>query len=186
MNNRRTKVFPTGVKDTKIIAYMGLLIALDIVITRFASIAGPTFRVGFGFVPMSITGYLLGPVLGIIEGGLADLIRIWALPTGAFIWGFTVSAMVRGLIYGVFLFRCRSTGWKLVVRCILCSLAATLIVDLGLNSYWLIQITGAPYWVNMLNKIVTPTTPVNFVLSCATMPFYIAFMQRNARRILHG
>ena len=61
------------------VAFAGMFIALNIVLTRFFSytvvIGGvQNIRLGFGEIPVILSGIMLGPVYGAITGALADLI----------------------------------------------------------------------------------------------------------------
>ena len=59
--------------DAKTLVTAGLLIALSVVLTRFMSIIIPiagsnSLRLGLGTVPVVISGFILGPFVGIAVG----------------------------------------------------------------------------------------------------------------------
>ena len=169
----------------KVIAYLGLLIALDIVITRFCSIQSPdsaSWRIGFGFVPLSITGQLFGPIWGMVHGLISDFVGAIAFPKGPFFYGYTLSNIMRGLIYGLFLYKCSDRKLGIVVRCVLCALCVAIFVDLGMNSYWDTMLRGIPFEVNVYTKLVSAS--INFVIRIATMPFYVMFVKKYIKKNL--
>jgi len=85
----------------------GLLAAISIVLTRFLSLMVPlgglpALRVGFGPIPIILSGMLFGPVVGALTGVVADVIGFMINPTGGiFFPGFTFSAALNGIISGV-------------------------------------------------------------------------------------
>jgi ECF transporter S component (folate family) len=118
-----------------------MLIALEIVLSRFCSIATPIMKIGFGFVPIAMCGMLFGPVWAGFAGGIADIIGAILFPIGAFFPGFTVSAILTGVVFGLFLFN-RKESWEYLgcavsINCI--------VISLGLSTYWLTIITGSPF-----------------------------------------
>lgn len=91
-----------SIKD---MAYMSLMIALNIVLSRMASIKIPvggveTIRIGFGGFPIIFSGIVLGPLAGGIVGGVGDVIGYWLNPMGAYMPHFTISAALTGIIPG--------------------------------------------------------------------------------------
>lgn len=123
---------------TRILVTVGLLIALDIILTRFLAIQTPILRISLGFIPLALSGMLFGPLTGGITAALSDILGMMILPSGAYFPGFTFSAFCSGCIYGIFLHKKERSLLRT-------ALAVTLIisvVDLGLNTLWLSFITG--------------------------------------------
>ena len=81
---------------------------------------------------------------------LADLIGAWLFPTGAFFPGFTVSAVLTGLIFGWVLYNKEVT----FVRALLASALVCLIVNLLINTYWLTIIIGKGFNVLLASRAV--------------------------------
>lgn len=125
-------------KNTKTIIYMALFIALDIVFTRFLSIQTPIIRVGFGFLPLSLSAIMFGPIVGGITGAVADILGMIIFPTGAYFPGFTISAFLSGAIYGLILFKKQVSAFRITIAVAL----IVIFVDSILNTYWLSIITG--------------------------------------------
>ena len=62
-----------------VLAQVAVLLAMEVMLSRFFSIATPVTKFSFAFVPLAICGALFGPVYGGIMGGLADLLGAgWA------------------------------------------------------------------------------------------------------------
>lgn len=134
----------------KKMVYLALLIAVEIVFTRFLSIQTPIIRVGFGFIPIAIMGMVLGPVLAGCGAAIADLIGVFLFPSGAFFPGFTLSAFVGGAIYGLVFYKKKTS----IKRVLLATTIIALFVNLLMNTYWLSIITGKAAYVLMVSRIV--------------------------------
>ncbi len=118
---------------TRTLALMGLLIAVQLVLTRFLVYQTPSLRIGFGFLPQAIGSMLFGPVLGAVQGVAEDLLGMLVAPRGVYFPGFTLSALLTGAIYGLYLYKRPKT----FLRIALAVLTVSVVVDLGLNTVWL-------------------------------------------------
>ena len=90
-----------------------LFIAIQVVLSRFLSINLQNLKIGFSFIPVMFAAYLFGPAGGVVVATISDLIGAIAFPSGAFFPGFTVTAALSGLIYGLAFHKNCST-WKIV------------------------------------------------------------------------
>ena len=116
----------------------GFMIALAVVLSKLVSINISFLRIGFGFPPIAVLAILYGPYVAAIGYGIADLLGAWLFPTGTFFPGFTVSAVLTGLIFGWVLYNKEVT----FVRALIASALVCLIVNLLINTYWLTFIIG--------------------------------------------
>ncbi|WP_051531041.1 folate family ECF transporter S component [Clostridiisalibacter paucivorans] len=94
------------VLSTKYLVGSSLLTGISIILTRFFSVIVPlvglpALRIGFGSIPIMISGILFGPIAGGLTGIVADLLGVIINPQGAFFPGFTLSAALTGIIPGV-------------------------------------------------------------------------------------
>ncbi len=90
-------------KNTKIMVTCALLVALQVILARFLSINTTFVVVNFSFLAVALSGILFGPLWALAVGAVSDLIGATLFPFGAFFPGFTVTAALVGLIYGLFL-----------------------------------------------------------------------------------
>ena len=81
--------------NTKKLITLSVLVAMDVVLTRFLSINAWNTRIGFGFVPMVIAAMMYGPLSAGIVAALADFIGAILFPTGPYFPGFTFSVFLR-------------------------------------------------------------------------------------------
>lgn len=91
---------------TKKIALLALLTAMGVVLARFVPVLNIlTSKYEFSFIAVMIAAYLTGPIGGAAVGGLIDLIGTLLVPTGAYFPGFTVTAALTGLVFGLFFYK---------------------------------------------------------------------------------
>ena len=128
---------------------MGALSAIDVILRRFLSINTPITRIGFAFVAEAIAAIVLGPLQAAAVGGIADVIGAILFPSGGFFPGFTLTAIIIGFIYGLFLHK------KVTIVRIVCAVTVTQFVcSLGLNTLWLSIITGSSYAALLSTRLI--------------------------------
>lgn len=137
-------------KNTRKFVFMALLMALEVILTRFLSIQTPIVRIGFGFLPIALAGMMFGPLYAGAMAALADIIGMMLFPSGAYFAGFTVSAFISGVIYGIFLYK----KDKSIVRITFSVVLNILIVDTALNTIWLTMILNKAFIAIMAPRII--------------------------------
>jgi len=137
---------------TQKIAYIALLIALPIVLGRFAGIMTPIVSISFSFVPLVINAIAFGPVCASASSVIADIIGALLFPQGLGIYfpGYTVSAALNGLIYGFILYRKPKQLWRISLACII----QGLFISLGVSTYWVYMMTGKGYLAVLPTRIL--------------------------------
>lgn len=114
---------------------LALLIAIQVVLARFAVIPlmGGNLRFSISFIPVVIAARCFGILPAMAVYGLGDFIGAIAFPTtGAYFPGFTVTAVISGFIFGVFLSKKAS-----LPRIIGSVVSSQIFCSLLLNSFWL-------------------------------------------------
>ena len=135
--------------STKKIITLGLLVAMDVVLTRFLSLNAWNTRIGFGFVPLVIAAILYGPLPAGIVGALADFIGAILFPTGPYFPGFTFSMFLMGLVFG-FLIHKDQAFWKIVLAVVI----TQFVISLFLTTYWIHMLYGAKYVPLLATRVV--------------------------------
>jgi len=136
--------------SAKMIAVMGMLIALETIIARFGTLR-PTesIRISLDFIPIAVSAILYGPIPAMIISILADVLGAFLFPVGPYFPGFTVTAALTGLLYGAALYKSQS-----MPRVVLAVLLHQGILALFLNTYWLKVLYGMPYWPTLVSRLV--------------------------------
>ena len=118
---------------TKTLTLTALLAALEIVLSRFLSISAWNTKIGFAFVPVVLAALLLGPLQAGIVAALADFLGALLFPVGPYFPGFTLTAFLMGLCYGLFLYKKQS-----FLRILLAVAVHQLALSLLLNALYLL------------------------------------------------
>ena len=135
--------------STKKLITLAVLVAMDVVLTRFLSINAWNTRIGFGFVPMVIAAMMYGPLPAGIVAALADFIGAILFPTGPYFPGFTFSVFLMGIVFGVFLYKDRSL-WRIVVSVLI----TQFVISLFLTTFWISYLYGAKYVPLLATRVV--------------------------------
>ncbi|SCB93143.1 folate family ECF transporter S component [Weissella bombi] len=120
---------------TKQLALLGILMALQLVISRF-SLGTATLKVGFTFLIVGIIAKWYGPYWGMLVATVMDVISSLMNGYGYF-WGFTISAIVAAGIYGFSFYGRQTISW---LRLIITVFLVLLIVNVMLNTLWVTMI----------------------------------------------
>jgi ECF transporter S component (folate family) len=156
---------------TRDMAFIAILTAMYIILVSFIDIQlTPSARIRFGFIPLSFGAALLGPVPGAIIGGLGDVLAWMLSPKGAYFPGLTLSAILTGVIYAIFLYK----KPKSIVRITLAVLFITVFIDLGLNTWWMTFLYGKGFMA------VLPTRLLKSVIMIPVQVFVIYYVLRYA------
>lgn len=84
--------------DAKTIVISGVLIALNVILSKLIAIPG---IISFGGFPIIFGGIVFGPILGGIVGIVGDVVSFIVKPTGTFMPHFTLTAALTGIIPGI-------------------------------------------------------------------------------------
>jgi len=117
------------------IAECALLIALEVVLNRFASFQVLGLKIGLSFVPMALCAMLFGPWWAAVCYGLSDLIGALLFPFGAYFPGFTLTCALMGICYGKFLYG--KPKLRLFPDILVPSFINTCVLGLLLNTLWM-------------------------------------------------
>ncbi|MCX7828112.1 MAG: folate family ECF transporter S component [Thermanaerothrix sp.] len=108
--------FGLGRFSTREVVIMGLLVAMNIVLTRLASIritigSVEGIRIGFGTLPVVFGSLFMGPLAGGLIGAVGDLIGYWVNPMGPYMPHFTITYTIGGILPGL-IFRSLPSKWR--------------------------------------------------------------------------
>lgn len=88
---------------------------------------------GFTYLFFSTISLIYGPLCGIFIGFCSDILGYVLFQGGSiFFFGYTISAMLTGFIYGVFFFKKKIT----FTNCLLARFFVNIVINVGLGSVW--------------------------------------------------
>ncbi|MGI6722480.1 MAG: folate family ECF transporter S component [Anaerovoracaceae bacterium] len=129
---------------------MAFLVALEIILTRFLSINTPILRIGFGFLPVAINAMLYGPLWAGACYAVGDILGMLLFPTGAYFPGFTATAFLTGLAFGLLLYK-HPISWP---RSLAAAAVVVLLLNLCLDTFWLSILMGDGVWALIPTRLI--------------------------------
>ena len=127
-----------------------MLVTLDIVFTRLLAVNTPVMKIGFGFAAVALAALLYGPYWAMLTAALGDFVGSILFPVGPFFPGFTLTASLTGLIFGLCMCGKRGSSFRPVLAAFLNCLLITLLANTAMISY----ISGNDFSVLFATRIV--------------------------------
>ena len=129
-------------KQVRTLTGVAMLLAMSVVISFTASVrVTETINIGLGYLITALLGMLYGPFTAALAAGAGDLIKYLLKPDGAYFFGFTLTAMLGGVVYGVFFYREKCT----IPRAIASKATVSLLLNCLLNTVWVSWLYGMPF-----------------------------------------
>ncbi len=131
-----------GVKMTNLrardVTILAMLIALNVIMAELLKfpVIPKVLELSFGFIPIAVAGMLFGPVPAMAVAVVADVIGALIFSAGDFFFGYTLTALLTGLFYGLFLHKQAQTPRKALLAVVLSQFLVSLICYAGLNTLW--------------------------------------------------
>lgn len=124
--------------------------AISVVLGYFSIEVGSFLKIGFSTIANQFVYYLFGPVVGGVFGGALDILKYLIKPTGAFFPGFTLGAMVGGVIYGSILYK-RPIS---LLRVLAAEFTASVVCNMLLGTLWLSILYGKGFMALLPMRVV--------------------------------
>ena len=146
---------------TRNLTGLALLLAMEIVLSRFLSVNAWNIKIGFSFLPVAVAAILYGPLAAAVVAALADFLGAILFPVGPYFPGFTLTAFLTGLVFGLFLHR------KQNLPRILSAVAVNqLILSLFLNTFWISVLYDSPFGPLLATRVVQTMILVLIQVPC--------------------
>jgi len=156
-------------KNVRSLTGISMLLALDLVLNLFAAVQiTDSLRLSFGFIAAALMGMLYGPVPAGLACGIVDILQLFIKPTGPYFPGFTLSSVLTGIIFGLFLYKNHHT----LPRIIISKALINVLIHLLLNSLWITVLYGYAFWANLPGRILKNLgmLPVEIIILWLLLP----------------
>lgn len=120
-------------KQVRTLTTMAMFAAVSVVLGYFTIVIGDYIKIGFSTIAGQMVYYLFGPVAGGCFGGALDILKYLIKPTGAFFPGWTLGAVLAGVIYGMAFYKKPMT----IGRVLFAEFVVSLICNVLLGTLWL-------------------------------------------------
>ena len=97
------------------LALAAIFSALHLVLNQFTIPVSQLLEVGFDFLAVAAIGYLCGPWVAGLSGIVTDVLGYVLRPNGPYFPGWTLSAVLVGILYGLWLYRRPLKLWRVVL-----------------------------------------------------------------------
>ncbi|WP_099975131.1 MULTISPECIES: folate family ECF transporter S component [Lactobacillaceae] len=156
------------------LTWMAVLIAMNVVLSKLVIGVSNIMQIGFGFVALALIGYYFGPFKAAIANVLADIIANTVFPSvGGFFWGFTLSALVAGVIYGLMLHNRKVT----LLNSFLTTLLVVVIINLGMNTLWIHMMYQTPVTALLASRL--PKEALSLIYQTAFIYIILRWVQNS-------
>ena len=136
---------------TRAITTAGLLLAIQMVLSSYGVIeVTDSLKISLAHLAIAPTAILFGPVVAGLQGALSDLLGFTLRPSGPYFPGFTLSATLLGVIYGMLLYKTKRSTWQIITaRVLVC-----IFVNIALNTVFLTMLYGPSRLATLPVRIV--------------------------------
>lgn len=136
LSTLRNRIFVDAVaelRNPRSLVIAAVLASLNLVLNQFTIPVSQLLEISFDFLAAAAIGYLCGPWLGAMAGFITDLLGYFLRPNGPYFPGWTLSAILVGVLYGLWLYHRPLKLWRVV----LCKLNMVLLFNFLLTPLWL-------------------------------------------------
>ena len=149
---------------TRVICIAAILAALFIVLYSVKLQVTADLRITFTFIPLALSGWLLGPVPAMLVGLIGDLLGCVLFPAGPYFPGFTLTQILTGLIFGIFLYH--KNGENIFFPALFSRVIINIFLNVGLNALWLSMLYGKAWTVYATSHLIKNVIalPIEIVL----------------------
>lgn len=171
-------------RNVRVLAFSGLVCAMAMVLeTMPIYLLGPTLKIYFSFLAVSLGCMCYGPLVGIMAGAVIDSVGFLISGYGEpYFPGLMISAMLSGLIYGVMLYRRKPTVWRIILT--------RLIINYGINvllgSVWKAMLYGKGYLYYATSGLVKNTIMLPIEVFLMWVVLNAAVRYGLDRKYIHG
>lgn len=132
---QKNNIFSTkNVFSLRNVIFMGIMAALSVLLDIFLSFnITPTFRaISFAYLPGVIVGIFYGPWAALAFGFVADTVKYFVRPEGAYFFGYALSEMLSYFLIAVFQYKRELKIWRIAAARFL----VLIIIVFGMNYLW--------------------------------------------------
>lgn len=135
--------------NTKDLVYISLLIAVNIVFSKFLCLRLGIIYLSFSFIAIVFATLKYNYFVAAIVASIADILRTIVFGTNGFYFpGYTLSCFLIGIVGGLCLSKLS------LKRIIIYAICTQIFFSLILNTYWTSVITGKTFWIFVPKRVL--------------------------------
>ena len=122
-----------ALRRTRTITTAGIMLAIQMVLSSYGVIeVSDSLKISLAHLALAPTAMFFGPVVAGMQGALSDILGFLIKPTGPYFPGFTLSALLGGVIYGMVFYRTQCRLWQIVLARLLIIVLVNICLNLSL------------------------------------------------------
>lgn len=157
-------------KETSNITLCAMLVALCVITSFLSFYVTNAIKVSFTFLFIALIGMKFGPLIAGSSAFLTDVIQYIVKPVGPFQPLIALGSALTGLIFGIFLYKSKTSTWRIICSCT----SVTVLVGSLVNTYALSVLYGTPFTVYFLARL-----PKNIIM----LPIEILLLKLTVKAI---
>lgn len=161
-------------KNVRSLTVAALLVALAVTLKFLKIVITPTLEFSFAFLANASAGFLFGPFVSGTVGALADVLGYLVRATGPFFPGFTLNAIINGVVYGLILYK-KPLSMK---RVVIARVINTVLISFLLNPLWLSMMYGKAFHLLVKTRFIKAA--ILFVPECILLFAILQLVQKIA------
>ena len=167
-----------ALRRAQTLAIAGVMLAAQIALSSYGSIRlTDSLWISLGHLALAPTAMLFGPVVAGMQGALCDVLSYILRPSGPYFPGFTLSALLGGVIYGMALYRAKPT----VARIVFSRLIVVVLLNILLNTVFLVMLYGASRLATMPARAAKSL--IQWPFDCILLLAVCRFVRRLPRQL---
>lgn len=171
-------------RNVRVLAFSGLVCAMAMVLeTMPIYLLGPTLKIYFSFLAVSLGCMCYGPLVGIMAGAVIDSVGFLISSFGEpYFPGYLVTAILSGLIYGVMFYRRKPTLARIIVTRLIINYGSNVL----LGSVWKAMLYGKGYLYYATSGLVKNTIMLPIEVFLMWVVLNAAVRYGLDRKYIHG
>lgn len=149
------KSFRMAKLNLRLVVLLAIFVALDVIVGTFLTFGTNIVQVGFSFIVNTVIGAFAGSLWTGIAMGIGDVVSTLLFGHFGYFPGFTFSAIIVGIIYGLFFYKKQLAwnSWKDWLY-VLIAVAVIMLVDtVFFNTLWVSILYHNPFSVYLMTRL---------------------------------
>lgn len=169
------------VKTVKKMVLLAVLFALQLSVKLIPIPSGfSNLGIGLAYLVFAVIGMIYGPFVGMLIGMSSDILGYIIKPDGVFFLGYTLSAMLAGLAYGLCFYKTKITFTK----CLFARIIVNFPINTLLGSYWWWIVSEKSF--SLKTYILITSLPKNLVYLIPQALFLYYFIKVLSRALKYS
>lgn len=140
-------------KSVKMLAVAAVLLAVRVALKPLSITLSPTLSINFGFFVNALGAMIFGPVVAVLSAAVSDTLGCILFPNGPYFFPFILTEIAGSLLFALFLYRARLTGWRVALSRFAVCFLVNLVIQTPIMLWYYRLMLGKEYAIFDLPRI---------------------------------